>query len=193
MRGVALLLYLPWVACSIFDSQCCRTGLLADVYDPTSLVAVCRHTPICMSVCHHIASLAMTVDPGADRAVYKQLADLIRNQIKSGELPPGRRLPAQKDYMQEHGISRDSVERAMQVLRSEGVVVTDRRGSYVRSGDELVEVQVEQGRITARMPSEPERRDLGLTEGVPLLVVTGADGSEQVHPADRTVIMVNMS
>ncbi|HZB33490.1 MAG TPA: GntR family transcriptional regulator [Streptosporangiaceae bacterium] len=135
----------------------------------------------------------MTVDPGADRAVYKQLADLIRNQIKSGELPPGRRLPAQKDYMQEHGISRDSVERAMQVLRSEGVVVTDRRGSYVRSGDELVEVQVEQGRITARMPSEPERRDLGLTEGVPLLVVTGADGSEQVHPADRTVIMVNMS
>src|SRR5918992_97788 len=139
MRGVALLLYLPWVACSIFDSQCCRTGLLADVYDPTSLVAVCRHTPICMSVCHHIASLAM------------------------------------------------------QVLRSEGVVVTDRRGSYVRSGDELVEVQVEQGRITARMPSEPERRDLGLTEGVPLLVVTGADGSEQVHPADRTVIMVNMS
>ena len=43
------------------------------------------------------------------------------------------------------------------------------------------------------MPSEPERRDLRLAEGVPLLVVAGADGSEQVHPADRTVIEINMS
>lgn len=158
-----------------------------------SLERACRHTPTRMFVCEHIASPAMTVDPGADRAVYKQLADLIRNQIKSGELPPGRRLPAQKDYMQEHGISRDSVERAMQVLRSEGIVVTDRRGSYVRSDAEQIAVQVEQGMITARMPSEPERRNLGLTEGVPLLVVAGADGSEQVHPADRTVIVVNLS
>jgi DNA-binding GntR family transcriptional regulator len=135
----------------------------------------------------------MTVDPGADRAVYKQLADLIRNQIKSGELPPGRRLPAQKDYMQEHGISRDSVDRAMHVLRSEGLIVTDRRGSRVRSHADQITVRVEQGRISARMPSEPERRDLGLAEGVPLLVVAGSDGSEQAHPADRTVIEVNMS
>jgi DNA-binding GntR family transcriptional regulator len=135
----------------------------------------------------------MTVDPGADRAVYKQLADLIRHQIKSGELPPGRRLPAQKDYMQEFGISRDSVDRAMHVLRGEGLIVTDRRGSHVRVRTDQIAVRVHQGRITARMPSEPERRDLGLTEGVPLLIVAGADGSEQVHPADRTVIVVNMS
>jgi DNA-binding transcriptional regulator YhcF (GntR family) len=140
-----------------------------------------------------ITSPVMTVDPGADRAVYKQLADLIRNQIKSGELPPGRRLPAQKDYMQEHGISRASVDRAMHVLRSEGLIVTDRRGSRVRSHSDQITVLVERGRITARMPSDPERRDFGVAEGVPLLVVAGADGSEQVHPADRTVIVVNMS
>jgi GntR family transcriptional regulator len=95
--------------------------------------------------------------------------------------------------MEEHGISRDSVDRAMHVLRVEGLIVTDRRGSHVRRRDELTAVRVEQGRITARMPSEPERRERGLTEGVPLLVVVGADGSEQVHPADRTVIVVNMS
>jgi DNA-binding GntR family transcriptional regulator len=135
----------------------------------------------------------MTVDPSAGRALYKQLADLIRNQIRSGELPPGRRLPAQKDYMQEHGISRVSVDRAMHVLRSEGLIVTDRRGSYVRCNAERIVVRVEQGRISARMPSEPERRDLRLAEGVPLLVVAGADGSEQMHPADRTVIEVNLS
>jgi DNA-binding GntR family transcriptional regulator len=135
----------------------------------------------------------MAVDPNADRAVYKQLADQIRSQIKEGELEPGQRLPAQKDYMQEHGISRDSVDRAMHVLRSEGLIVTDRRGSYVRSDGERIVVRVEQGRISARMPSEPERRELRLAEGVPLLVVAGADGSEQVHPADRAVIEINMS
>ena len=156
-------------------------------------VALYVHTRIELSGYRHITSPAMTVDPGADRAVYKQLADLIRNQIKSGELPPGRRLPAQKDYMQEHGISRDSVDRAMHVLRNEGLVITDRRGSYVRNRAELIAVRIERGRISARMPSEPERRDLGLAEGVPLLVVESADGLEQVHPADRTIIVVNLS
>src|SRR5262245_38880513 len=121
----------------------------------------------------------MTVDPGADRPVYKQLADLIRNKIKGGELPPGRRLPAQKDYMQEHGISRDSVDRAMHVLRGEGLIVTDRQGSHVRGRQDLTPVRVERGRISARMPSEPERRDLGIAEGVPLLVVETADGAER--------------
>jgi DNA-binding GntR family transcriptional regulator len=58
------------------------------------------------------------IDPSADRAVYKQLADLIRAQIQSGEFKPGQRLPAQKGYMYEHGVSRDTVDRAMHVLRS---------------------------------------------------------------------------
>jgi len=35
------------------------------------------------------------------------------------------------------------------------------------------------------------RRDLGIAEGVPLLVVETADGTEKVHSADRTVIVVN--
>lgn len=135
----------------------------------------------------------MTVDPRADRPVYKQLADLIRDQIQSGELPPGQRLPAQLAYMQEHGISRDSVNRAMHVLRVEGLIVTDRRGSHVRDRDELTAVRVKTGKISARMPSEPERHDLELAEGVPLLVIEDANGLAEVHPADRTIIVVNLS
>ena len=76
--------------------------------------------------------------------------------------------------------------------RGEDLIVTDRRGSYVRSRDELIEVRAQRGRISARMPSEPERRELGLTEGVPLLVFAGADGSEQMHPIDHTVIVVHV-
>ena len=42
------------------------------------------------------------VDSSLDRPLYKQLADLIRAQIRRGEFAPGQRLPAQKDYMHEH-------------------------------------------------------------------------------------------
>lgn len=121
----------------------------------------------------------MLVDPSADRAVYKQLADLIRTQIETGELKPGQRLPAQKDYMQEHCISRVSVDRAMAVLRSEGLIVTERRGSRVRSRTDVTVVFLGQGRVSARMPTEPERRRLGINPGVPVLIVTRDDHTDQ--------------
>ncbi len=38
--------------------------------------------------------------------------------------------------------------------------------------------------VSARMPTDPERRSLGVGEGVPVLVVT-LDGEEKLYPADR--------
>jgi GntR family transcriptional regulator len=137
------------------------------------------------------------IDHAADRAVYKQLADLIRTQIQSGEFRPGQRLPAQKDYMQEHGLSRVTVDRAMAVLRNEGLIVTDRRGSRVRVRPETsaTVVLLDRGKVSARMPTEPERRQHGINEGVPILVVTRdgqAQEAEEMHPADRVEIHVGI-
>ncbi|GIH91273.1 GntR family transcriptional regulator [Planobispora siamensis] len=131
----------------------------------------------------------MAIDPSADRPVYKQLADLIRARIEEGELRPGQRLPAESDYVAEFGISRDSVRRAMAVLRGEGLIVTELRGSRVRDAGEAVTVQVAPGaQVTARMPTEPERKQLGVAEGVPILVITEPDGETRLLPADRTII-----
>ena len=64
--------------------------------------------------------------------VYRQLADLIRGQIESGELASGSPVPSESSLMQAHGISRDSVRKAMDVLRDEGLVVTVQgKGTYV--------------------------------------------------------------
>ncbi len=132
---------------------------------------------------------AMTIDPSADRPVYKQLADLIRARIEAGEYRPGQRLPAESDYVAEYGISRDSVRRAIAVLRGEGLIVTELRGSRVREQGEAVTVSITPGaQVTARMPTEPERRQLGVAEGVPILVITEPDGEVRKLPADRTVI-----
>jgi DNA-binding GntR family transcriptional regulator len=131
------------------------------------------------------------VDSAADRPLYKQLADLIRAQIERGELAAGQRLPTEPDYMRQHGISRDSVRRAIAIVRGEGVIVTERRGSYVRGRHAVTVVQVGRGTISARMPTDPERRAMRLDEGIPVLVVTRHGGGEELHPADRTDVVAN--
>jgi GntR family transcriptional regulator len=135
----------------------------------------------------------MLVDPSADRAVYKQLADLIRTHIENGEFAPGQRLPAQKDYMQEHGLSRCTVDRAMAVLRGEGLIVTDRRGSRVRPDTDMTVVPVGQGTVSARMPTEPDRRRYHINAGVPVLIVTHDDQTdEEMYPADQVKIQIDI-
>jgi GntR family transcriptional regulator len=42
--------------------------------------------------------------------------------------------------------------------------------------------------ISARMPTEQERRELGLSEGVPVLVVSREGADDEVLPADRYVV-----
>lgn len=64
--------------------------------------------------------------------VYRQLADLLREAIDSGALAEGRPLPSESALMGEHGVSRDTVRKAVRLLRDEGLVVTVQgKGSYV--------------------------------------------------------------
>lgn len=78
----------------------------------------------------------MTIDHDGDVPVYRQLADILRGQIKRGELPPRRALPSINRLAQEYGIARGSVEKAVQVLRDEGLVHTViGRGVYVVAKD----------------------------------------------------------
>jgi GntR family transcriptional regulator len=131
--------------------------------------------------------LARMIDPSADRAVFRQLADLLREQIESGTLGPGDPLPSELRLVQEHGISRTTVRQAIAQLRTEGLVSVERpRGTFVRVPEETQLVTLGRGeRVSARMPTDAERRSLRLGEGVPVLVVTATDGTKTVHPADR--------
>lgn len=127
------------------------------------------------------------IDPTADRAVFRQLADLLRDQISSGTLGPGDPLPSELRLAQEYGLSRTSVRQAIAILRTEGLVNVERpRGTFVRPAEATETVPLRRGDvISARMPTEAERRSLHLAEGVPVLVVHATDGAEAVHPADR--------
>ena len=57
-------------------------------------------------------------------AKYQQIADRLRDQIWSGALGPGERLPSEPDLVREYDASRNTVRLAIALLTNQGLVVT---------------------------------------------------------------------
>ncbi|WP_432829732.1 winged helix-turn-helix domain-containing protein [Dactylosporangium sp. CA-092794] len=129
------------------------------------------------------------LDRRSGQALYRQLADTLRDRILAGDLPPGGELPSEGIIAKSYNISRDAVRQAIAVLRSEGLIVTVRgRRSSVRRQAPLEEVRAPAAaRITARMPTSAERTHFDVPEGVPLLVVQFGE-TEELYAADRVVV-----
>ncbi|GAA3225033.1 GntR family transcriptional regulator [Nonomuraea helvata] len=72
------------------------------------------------------------VDHDAAMPVYRQLAVILRDQIASGQLRSGRAIPTEKVLMEEHGLGRDSVRKALGLLREAGLIeAVQGRGTFV--------------------------------------------------------------
>jgi DNA-binding GntR family transcriptional regulator len=55
---------------------------------------------------------------------HRQIADVLRARITSGKLAPRNPIPSESQLTQEFGVARDTVRKAVQVLRDEGLVHT---------------------------------------------------------------------
>jgi GntR family transcriptional regulator len=74
----------------------------------------------------------VSIDHLGETPVYQQLAAILRDRIASGDLPPGRPLPSYSTLIQEHGIARGTVVKAVRMLVNEGLVrIVPGRGAYV--------------------------------------------------------------
>jgi len=74
----------------------------------------------------------VTIDRFDETPLYLQLAAILRRAIESGQLQPRDPVPSETYLMQEHGLSRDTVRHALEVLRQEGLVKTFvGRGTFV--------------------------------------------------------------
>jgi GntR family transcriptional regulator len=58
-----------------------------------------------------------------DRPLHRQLADVIRNQIKAGQLKSGEALPAEAEISNRTGLSRTAVREALDILAGEGLII----------------------------------------------------------------------
>ncbi|HEX9356586.1 MAG TPA: winged helix-turn-helix domain-containing protein [Streptosporangiaceae bacterium] len=74
----------------------------------------------------------MTIDHFSDEPRYLQVAALLREMIKSGEIRPREPLPSIKTITQRYEVAKGTAEKALNVLRAEGLVRTvPGRGVYV--------------------------------------------------------------
>lgn len=90
---------------------------------------------------------ASGVDP------FQQIASALREQIASGKLLVGARIPTSRELAQDYGVALTTAVRAVEELRREGLVETKRgRGTYVCRAPELFR---RSGFVRRRKPGEP--------------------------------------
>lgn len=63
-------------------------------------------------------------DHASPRYLYEQLADHLAMLIETGQLPPGARLPAEREFGDQYGVSLGTARRAVELLRERGLVHT---------------------------------------------------------------------
>ena len=66
-----------------------------------------------------------------ERPAYLVVADELRQQIQSGQYPPGARLPTMEELRRAYGVSEIVIRHALSLLRHEGLVETRRGGGTV--------------------------------------------------------------
>jgi GntR family transcriptional regulator len=72
------------------------------------------------------------IDHEGDIPVYVQLADILRKQIRSGELAPRRPIPSKRTLRETYGVAGGTIDKAVDLLREDGLVKTvPGRGIYV--------------------------------------------------------------
>lgn len=65
--------------------------------------------------------------------LYQEVVDYVQQQIFSGNLSPGDRLPPERQLVQQFGISRTAVREALRSLAAKGLVESQvGRGTFVR-------------------------------------------------------------
>lgn len=120
---------------------------------------------------------------------YRELAAILREQITSGRLGPGARVPSENDLVQTYGCAHGTARRAIAVLREEGLVVV-RHGYATRVAMpvERTEVLLELGStLVVRRATPAERADLALPLGAYVVVVSTIDNATIVYPADHHI------
>lgn len=83
----------------------------------------------------------MSIDPTDPRPPYRQVADELRDEIVSGRLSPGQALPSVRSLAQHYDVTSVTATRAVDLLRSEGLVATQPgRGTFVRAARPVIHV-----------------------------------------------------
>ncbi|MGO4423929.1 GntR family transcriptional regulator [Streptomyces sp. MCAF7] len=80
-----------------------------------------------------MTSVLGALDPTSDRAVFRQIADRLREAIDKGRFKEGDKLPSETELVEHFGVSRMTVRNALALLQQEGLAVSEHgKGVFVR-------------------------------------------------------------
>lgn len=78
------------------------------------------------------------LDPDDPKQASQQIANKLRAAILTRRLEPGDKLPSQPDLAARYGVARETVKRALELLRAERLIVTRQgSGAFVRAQTQL--------------------------------------------------------
>lgn len=131
----------------------------------------------------------MTIERRPGEPLYVQVARFLRQEIIDGTVPLGGLMPGENVLKARFGFQRGVFRQAYQLLEAEGLVVNRRGiGRCVAAVPAVRVITLLPGdEVRARMPGHGEREQLGIAHGVPVLVITRADGTEEAHDAAAAV------
>ena len=81
------------------------------------------------------------LNPQSPIPLYRQLADILAEAIRSGDYPPGARIPSEPQLVRDYGIGRPTVRQAIDVLVQQRLLRRQRgSGTYVRRPDKAIDL-----------------------------------------------------
>ena len=110
--------------------------------------------------------MVIAINEYSDIPIYVQIRNQIVLGISDGRLEPGEQLPTVRSLAEEIGINSMTVNKAYQMLKSEGYIYTDRRhGAKVRERLEFSkELPQESKEMLERIVSEAKIRGISKEE-----------------------------
>ncbi|MFJ4537199.1 GntR family transcriptional regulator [Streptomyces tibetensis] len=124
--------------------------------------------------------------PSESEPLYRRIAAELLGELRDGTIPPGERLPSERRLAAHLGVSRETVRQSLELLRRDGLVTTDRRGSHATLSGLPVETpasltfpvgagaaapgRVARATVTWEAPPQDHAEALGLAPGRPTLI-----------------------
>ena len=115
--------------------------------------------------------MIIVLQDGSEIPVFKQIRNQIVMGISDGRLVPGEKLPTVRALAEEIGINSMTVNKAYQLLKQEGYIITDRRnGVRVKESIEQTRgLTAESEQELARLISEAKVKGMTRDEFVGLI------------------------
>ena len=77
----------------------------------------------------------------SDAPIYIQVAQIVKLRILRGEYLPGARIPSVRELAQDAGINPNTMQKALELLKAEGLLITQRStGRTVTECQELIQL-----------------------------------------------------